>query len=150
MHKVGASAKPLPQSRHTVGLEMAKKLKEYGFENVVPGQRFCSRCFTKTGKVDYKVKSSTSEESESSVSSKIQTAIQTTDKATCVSNLDNSFALLNESLLASLYSIPKHQKIKVCEQKLGKVKRKLTSQLAVVSGMEPNELHTDMLGKLLS
>ena len=147
MHEVGASAKPLPQSRRTVGLEMAKKLKEYGFEHVVPGQRLCSRCFTKAGKVDRKVESSTSEESESSVSSEIQSAIQSTEKATCSSNLDNSFALLNESPLAPLHSIPKRQKIKVCERKLGKVKRKLTSQLAVVSGLEPDDLDTDMSGK---
>ena len=45
MHEVGASAKPLP----------AKILQEYGFKNVVPGQRLCSRCFTNAGKVDHKV-----------------------------------------------------------------------------------------------
>ena len=148
MHEVGASAKPLPLSRRKVGLEMAKKLKEYGFKHVVPGQRLCSRCFTKAGKVDRKVESSTSEESESSVSSEIQSAIQSTEKATCSSNLDNSFALLNESPLAPLHSIPKRQKIKVCERKLGKVnKRKLTSRLAVVSGLESDDLDTDMSGK---
>ena len=90
---------------------------------------------------------STSEESESNVSSEIQSAIQTTEKATCLSNLDNSYALLNESPLAPLYSISKHQKIKVCKSKLGKVKRKLTFQLAVVFGLLPGELDTDMSGK---
>ena len=61
--------------------------------------------------------------------------------------MDNSFALLNESPLAPLRSIPKHQKIKVCKRKLGKVKRKVTSQLAAVSGPEPDELDTGMPGK---
>ena len=122
MHEVWASAKPLPQSRCTVGLEMAKKLKEYGFKHVVPGQRLCSRCFTKAEKVDRKVESSTSEESESSVSSEIQSAIQSTEKATCSSNLDKSFALLNDSPLAPLHSISKRQKIKVCERNLERLK----------------------------
>ena len=124
---------------------MAKKLKEYGFKNVVPHRRLSSRCFTKAGKVDHKVESSTSEESESSVSSEIQSAIQTTEKATCSLNL-NSLAFLNELPLAPLHSIPKHQKIIVCKRKLGKVKRKLTSQLAVVSGLKADELDTDMSG----
>ena len=73
--------------------------------------------------------------------------IQSTEKATCSSDLDNSFALLNESPLVPLHSILKHQKIEVSERKLGKVKRKLTSQLAIVSGLEHDELDTDMSGK---
>jgi len=118
-----------------------KKMLMCVYEDVIRTPKLCSHCFTKAGKLGFKGRS-TSEDSESSaspVAKDLQSAILITEKEASTANLDNSFALLNKCPPAPLHNIPKCQKIKVCEQKMEKVKRKLTSQLAASSGLDDNE-----------
>jgi len=107
VHERGASSKPFPQSRGIIGLEMAKNWESEGMKTLFLVKSFAVAVSPKQVKLDKE--SSTSEDSESStspVTKELQSAVLITEKEASTVNL-GSFALLNESPLAPLHSIPK-------------------------------------------